>query len=341
METKQENNESSQKSNNEENSVKSEEDYDNIECSEEKLQPITSSILLNSLKQNPLPTPSSPQLSGSNLSKGKRRSKNVVEGRVFKCQQCDKTYLSYPALYTHMKTKHSVPLQDSQTATGRTRGRPKKSKPSVKDSDPSTFEFFTETHRAGETTDIISRFTESFEDLTKTGMLSTYKNIQNYSLFSKIGQKLSLDNIQTCDEVFAKYLEEVALKVNETYFKLISKFVMMYRECLNKYGWLKFFENSAPQIESEEQKQTENNTPKVTRQILLTGDQVEKMKEEYSAVNNAEFLPEVANEFILLFLPENSMPGLDSKECTNLVINMTEWMFTNGFTCTKVSILKK
>ena len=34
---------------------------------------------------------------------GKRRSKNDTAGRDFKCKYCDKTYLSYPALYTHMK----------------------------------------------------------------------------------------------------------------------------------------------------------------------------------------------------------------------------------------------
>ena len=38
---------------------------------------------------------------------GKRRSKNDNAGRDFKCKYCDKTYLSYPALYTHMKQKHS------------------------------------------------------------------------------------------------------------------------------------------------------------------------------------------------------------------------------------------
>ncbi len=42
--------------------------------------------------------------SGSNdKNKNKRRSKNDVDGRDHKCKYCDKTYLSYPALYTHMK----------------------------------------------------------------------------------------------------------------------------------------------------------------------------------------------------------------------------------------------
>ena len=38
-------------------------------------------------------------------SKRKRRKRTDDEGRTFSCK-CGKSYLSYPALYTHMKTKH-------------------------------------------------------------------------------------------------------------------------------------------------------------------------------------------------------------------------------------------
>jgi C2H2-type zinc finger len=61
--------------------------------------------------------------------KNKRRSKNDVDGRDFKCKYCDKTYLSYPALYTHMKQKHSKgPDGEMRTppTSGRGRGRPRK-----------------------------------------------------------------------------------------------------------------------------------------------------------------------------------------------------------------------
>jgi hypothetical protein len=61
--------------------------------------------------------------------KQKRRSKNDVQGRDHKCNICDKTYLSYPALYTHMKNKHAKG-PDGQPLiainSGRGRGRPKK-----------------------------------------------------------------------------------------------------------------------------------------------------------------------------------------------------------------------
>jgi len=45
--------------------------------------------------------------------KGKRRSKKDQVGRDFACNSCDKTYLSYPALYTHKKIKHCDKLSNS------------------------------------------------------------------------------------------------------------------------------------------------------------------------------------------------------------------------------------
>ena len=55
------------------------------------------------------------------LKKGHRRSKNDTEGRTYKCKLCGKSYLSYPALYTHSKQKHNT-----CNTSGRGRGRPKK-----------------------------------------------------------------------------------------------------------------------------------------------------------------------------------------------------------------------
>ena len=51
----------------------------------------------------------------------RRRSRNQVEGRTHTCPTCLKSYLSYPALYTHRKLKHM-----GNNNTGRGRGRPKK-----------------------------------------------------------------------------------------------------------------------------------------------------------------------------------------------------------------------
>ena len=53
--------------------------------------------------------------------KRKRRTKNDNLGRTFICKLCGKSYLSYPALYTHCKQKHNT-----CNSSGRGRGRPKK-----------------------------------------------------------------------------------------------------------------------------------------------------------------------------------------------------------------------
>ena len=51
----------------------------------------------------------------------KRSTKNEKKERTFICKVCNKSYLSYPALYTHCKKKHN-----SNVITDRGRGRPKK-----------------------------------------------------------------------------------------------------------------------------------------------------------------------------------------------------------------------
>lgn len=94
--------------------------------------PLTEQEHKNSLPEEPLPNI---QFAGTNAQqpvdpmkpKQKRRSKNEVSGRDYICG-CGKTYLSYPALYTHIKTKHSGvnPCGTQQLQAGRGRGRPRK-----------------------------------------------------------------------------------------------------------------------------------------------------------------------------------------------------------------------
>ena len=59
----------------------------------------------------------------------KRRSKTDQMNRAYKCG-CGRTYLSYPALYTHLKNKHDGEQPEGTNApsstNGRGRGRPKK-----------------------------------------------------------------------------------------------------------------------------------------------------------------------------------------------------------------------
>lgn len=87
--------------------------------------------------------------------RAKRRSKNDLDGRDYKCSFCAKTYLSYPALYTHMKNKHSKGEDAQQLLlnSGRGRGRPKKNAGRVTTIDPESDDYFKTLDKGGGPTD--------------------------------------------------------------------------------------------------------------------------------------------------------------------------------------------
>ena len=41
------------------------------------------------------------------------------------------------------------------------------------------------------------------------------------------------------DEIFSLYLRNTCKKVNAKFYKVIIKFILLFRECLNEYGWHK------------------------------------------------------------------------------------------------------
>ena len=45
--------------------------------------------------------------------------------------------------------------------------------------------------------------------------------------------------MMNCDEIFAIYLRDAASKTNENFYSTLLKFIFLYRECLNEYGWQK------------------------------------------------------------------------------------------------------
>jgi hypothetical protein len=47
----------------------------------------------------------------------------------------------------------------------------------------------------------------------------------------------------SCDEIFSFYLFLVSQKVRKEYYLVVIKFILHFRDCLNKYGWEKKAEN--------------------------------------------------------------------------------------------------
>jgi hypothetical protein len=155
-------------------------------------------------------------------SKSKRRSKNDSQGRNFECDLCDKKYLSYPALYTHKKQKHSV--LDSSTpkhaSSLNRRGRPFKNE----NISPLTERYFeAEDKRVGEAPSnlencykqALSEFrikkmtldSKLFElqlDLSQNPLFSILNQVSNKDLLSL--SQASKEESKVADKAFALYL---------------------------------------------------------------------------------------------------------------------------------------
>jgi hypothetical protein len=148
----------------------------------------------------------------------------------------------------------------------------------------------------------------------------------------------------SCDEVFAIYLYEISKKVNPEYYKSMLRFIVAYRECLNRFGWEKKAEND------EVLNNSGNGEDLETTMITPASEGVlEKAKElrnkakglEFSVINNAEHAPEICNEFVTVFLQEKSKDiNLQKNESIDLTRNICHWLFTESYTCSKVSMIK-
>lgn len=75
---------------------------------------------------------------------------------------------------------------------------------------------------------------------------------------------------------------------------------------------------------------------------IVKKGQVQK-DEEFTAITNAEDVPDISNEFINEFLePEKGGPfGFDKEESIDLTQNICHWMYENNFTCSKLSLISK
>lgn len=131
----------------------------------------------------------------NNTGTRKRRSKVEKEGRVHFCA-CGKGYLSYQALYTHRRTKHSAPCQDDLDDKISKRGRPKKSSESLYD---------------------------------PMLLIPNPKLLEKFKNFTEFTESVS------CDDIFAEYLFEKSKIYNKKDYKRLVNSIINLRNCLNKY----------------------------------------------------------------------------------------------------------
>ena len=258
----------------------------------------------------------------------KRAKKNESDIRNYKCSFCDKSYLSYPALYTHCKQKHNT-----SNHSERGRGRPKKEQNEINIEknkyDPLTTNYFEREDRKGITKiENIKECTqkafnyfygnESSEDIKqkiKERKMKEYIKIEDHPFLGKfinddhdINKNVENEKIPT-DFVLINYLNKMSNYCNEKYYVKLIIFVTLFREHIN----------------------------------IALQDKVPNDK-EFTQMVEAEDVPESSNEFITDFLfpnDEESCFEMSKEEAIDLTRNLCNWMYLNNFTCSKLFLLDK
>lgn len=263
-----------------------------------------------------------PSLPESATHQKKRRSKHDLTGRDFQCQHCCKSYLSYPALYTHTKTKHAEDPLPSRSATGKGR----------KNSETVRQEAWSECAEAPgkrEESEEAAKGVAKAVEWLKNEMGWALEVAEDHPLAKAVKEG---EREKNCDWVFAEYCKDAAKKVSPDYFEITCRFVLGYRECLNRYGWAKFSENNQEESKSDHRA---GNSPKVETLLRNTEEYQKKIRQEYSAANGPDRIPEMANEFVLVFAKEHKL-GIEEQELINLTMNMCDWLYANKHTKTQV-----
>ena len=255
----------------------------------------------------------------------KRRSKSEIEGRTFECKLCNKSYLSYPALYTHYKQKHNT-----NNSSGRGRGRPKKEQGDLEAEkskfNPINSSFFQKEDRTG-TTDptkinecILKAFDFLYEDKEEKKKRNEIRGMKNFNsindnkFFNKFLKdphninKNIISEDEVTDNVFIDYLNKMSKFCKPEYYIKLIVFVTLFREHVNKYNI----------------------------------DKVKIEGKEFTEINNAEDVPDSSNEFITDFLDPDTKGadfGFSKEEAIDLTQNLCYWMYENNFTCSKLSLI--
>ena len=273
-------------------------------------------------------------------SKRHRRGKNEINERNYRCPDCDKCYLSGPALTTHRKTKHNY----GNNGEKRNRGRPKKESqnenaqinPKIKfDS------FFNDEKRRPNSLDhtlnkklinidIIKEFLQKIFNQWKNELFSEKENVQQYSFYelfisnweiknpfpnpecySSLNREPSIKlNSYNLDELFFFYLKEFSEKTNKDYFLFMIKFIVLFRECVNSL-----------------------------RNNLIKNEDKSENKQLYSQIYNAETIPEICNDFFVEFMEGHQFFGLNKEELIELIQHFCYWLYSKQYTQSHLTLL--
>ena len=296
------------------------------------------SEIINLNKSNNLSNKQSIKEKNDTKSKTKRhrRGKNASSNeRMFKCPQCDKCYLSAPALTNHKKAKHEVQKETQKKG----RGRPRKN-----NRDDNYFEnykikyenFFSDEKRKNKNNEVnnletINNIFEKLFNKYKNELFANYDSYQNDDLFIIINSNWNQKEVNfdkkcktsilnspikpefydspAIDGILYYYLKFISEKSNKEYLYFVVKFILFLRDFTNKQ-----------------------------RKEFIKEKDVTSDKKEYSQIYSAETLPDIFNDFYSSFSETQNYYEMDQNELIEIIQHFCYWMFLKGYTESHLSL---
>ena len=270
----------------------------------------------------------------------RRGKQDTTNERTYKCPDCDKSYLSNPALVMHRRTKHGLVIDGEKRA----RGRPKTSdeqEVSYKKAKKYYNEFLGDEIRKKKNTNekidkevVKENFRNIFNDL-KDKIFKDLEKVEDYQLYDLIDKEWDNKNLDVMkdnnseknkkekeknddtvkrtliDYVFIIFLKEISENTNKKYFEFIQKFILLYRKFIN------YFKKNSIKKESKDF----------------------DSKKEYSQIECAEEIPETFNDFFLDFLQPNSYFAGKDNDYIELAQYFCFWLYEKKYTQSYLTLI--
>ena len=266
----------------------------------------------------------------------RRGKQDTTNERTYKCPDCDKSYLSNPALVMHRRTKHGLVIDGEKRA----RGRPKASdeqEVSYKKAKKYYNEFLGDEIRKKKNTNekidkevVKENFRNIFNDL-KDKIFKDLEKVEDYQLYDLTDKEWDNKNLDVMNEknkkekeknddpvkrtlidyVFIIFLKEISENTNKKYFEFIQKFILLYRKFIN------YFKKNSIKKESKDF----------------------DSKKEYSQIECAEEIPETFNDFFLDFLQPNSYFAGKDNDYIELAQYFCFWLYEKKYTQSYLTLI--
>lgn len=281
--------------------------------------------------------------SNTNNEKAKRHRRGKLDTaneRIFKCPDCDKSYLSGPALVIHRKSKHGYVGDGEKKA----RGRPKASdeqEMSYRKTQEYYNTFFDNENRKKNIDEKIDvetlklNFNTIFNKL-KSDIFKEIKNVEDYPLYQLVTNLWDIKDIDLAKECFSEssnikkdangrpekncanppmeqvfylFLKELSEHAKKTYFEFGLKFIILYREFINNFK----------------------------KNVVIKYDK----DNSFSQLFSAEGAPESFNDFFLDFLIPKSYYGNKENEFMEIAQHFCFWLYDKRYTQSYLTLVNE